>query len=342
MPGRAGRGRTGRSSRGTRLRSAARTGAQGRPRRDARSAPPGRSRAARARSAWTGTWLTRSAPTPTTAQRRATARPSGSARRCSPPYLIAWSAARTTPWNGAHHSSWSSGSGRSPGSPIATPGRAGRGAHRAPATQSPQIGGPSAPQPTQWRRERDIERAPGGRPHGRRDARHAGEDGTEPLDADVPGALPRLEAHAPPSRYAIWIRSPTCVADASIVPIGSSSTPCAPRTNGTSPVHVRRARCTLTTGRAPPFVGSTDEDRVDREAHEHHVDPVRVGQPQPGAGRQRRPAHQAHELGPQRVGDLDIRLARSLERVWLRAAVTARGLGAAQVLDDEDDRRARG
>ena len=116
---------------------------------------------------------------------------------------------------------------------------------------------------------------------------------------------PAATARAQPSRT----RSPTAVPDASIVPTGSSSTPCAPRTSGTSPVHARRSRWTDTTGRTARHrpIGPPDEDGVDREAHEHHVDPVRVGQPQAGAGLQRRTAHQAHELGPQRAGDLQRR-----------------------------------
>ena len=56
---------------------------------------------------------------------------------------------------------------------------------------------------------------------------------------------------------------------------------------------------------ALPGSRPADEDRVDREAHEQHVDPVLVGQPEGRPGRQRRPAHQAQELGPQAAGDLD-------------------------------------
>ena len=51
------------------------------------------------------------------AQRRATAAPSGSPRRCSPPYLMRCRASRTSPRNGAHQSSCSRGAGISPGKP---------------------------------------------------------------------------------------------------------------------------------------------------------------------------------------------------------------------------------
>ena len=88
--------------------------------------------ARRSRSAWTGTGTTRSAPTPTRAQRRATAAPSGSASLCSPPYFRSWSAARTGPANGAHHSSCRSGAGMSAGMPIGVR-RASRAGRRAPA-----------------------------------------------------------------------------------------------------------------------------------------------------------------------------------------------------------------
>src|SRR5262245_36737309 len=50
-------------------------------------------------------------------------------------------------------------------------------------------------------------------------------------------------------------RSPTTVPLASIVPVGSSSTPFAPRTNGTRPVHVRSDRWTLSTVRDPSDKG---------------------------------------------------------------------------------------
>ena len=78
-------------------------------------APPGRSRAgardrhgrARGRRPWR--------PTPTRLHRRATASPRGTARRRSPAYLSWCRAPRTGPANGAHHSSWSNGNGRSAG-----------------------------------------------------------------------------------------------------------------------------------------------------------------------------------------------------------------------------------
>ena len=48
------------------------------------------------------------------------------------------------------------------------------------------------------------------------------------------------------------------------------------------------------------------EDAVDREAHEHHVDPVAAGEPEGVAGRQGIAAHEASEVGPQRSPVLDI------------------------------------
>ena len=88
-----------------------------------------------------------SPPTPTAAQRRATAAPSGSARRRSPAYLSAWSASRTTPVNGAHHSSWSSGSG---GRRAARSGRRPAGQPGVERRQAPgRAAAPSRPQPRQ-------------------------------------------------------------------------------------------------------------------------------------------------------------------------------------------------
>ena len=48
-----------------------------------------------------------------------------------------------------------------------------------------------------------------------------------------------------------------------------------------------------------PADGAGDEHGVDREAHEHHVDPVRIGQPEARTGRERAPAHESLELAPQ-------------------------------------------
>ena len=95
------------------------------------------------------------------------------------------------------------------------------------------------------------------------------------------------------------------------------STPAAPRWTETT----RRRR-------AVGGVGSADEHRVDREAHEHHVDAVAVGQPQAGVRRQRRPAHQAHELGPQARRRPRAASASTVPRVTLRAtSAVARASG---------------
>ena len=62
---------------------------------------------------------------------------------------MAWSASRARPWNGAHHSSWRSGSGSSPGSPIGTPaGDSSRTSSR--GAQAAHSGGPSARHPMQF------------------------------------------------------------------------------------------------------------------------------------------------------------------------------------------------
>jgi len=82
------------------------------------------------------------------AQRRATARPSGSAIRRSPEYFSLWRARRVTPVKFVHHSTWARGAGMSPGSPIATPG--GSSARTSSAvTHAPQSASPSRPQPAQ-------------------------------------------------------------------------------------------------------------------------------------------------------------------------------------------------
>ena len=88
--------------------------------------------------------------------------------------------------------------------------------------------------------------------------------------------------------------------------------------------------------------GAGDEHGVDREAHEHHVDAVRVGQPQARAGREGAPAHQALELAPQagrgfEVGGED-RASRQVP-----GSSPGSGLGGTvrqvQVDHDRDDRR---
>ena len=66
------------------------------------------------------------------------------------------------------------------------------------------------------------------------------------------------------------------------------------------------------------------EHGVDREAHEHHVDPVAGRQPQAVAGRQRAPAHQAHELGPERAGGLEPLGEHGRPRLRLRATPAPR------------------
>ena len=125
----------------------------------ARSAPPGRSRAGAPGPRGPGPAPGRRRPPPTRRQRRASAAPSGTASRCSPAYLSSWSALRTRPVNGAHHSSWSRGAGTSDGSPIGTPGGA-------PAARRALAGTPhrSADPPRRslgTGRERKIERAGG-------------------------------------------------------------------------------------------------------------------------------------------------------------------------------------
>ena len=77
----------------------------------------------RRRVSCTGTGTISSPPAPTAAQRAATASPSGTASRRSPAYLSAWSARRTVPANGAHHSSWRSGCGGPSARPERRPGR---------------------------------------------------------------------------------------------------------------------------------------------------------------------------------------------------------------------------
>ncbi len=51
-------------------------------------------------------------------------------------------------------------------------------------------------------------------------------------------------------------------------------------------------------------LGLGHEDGIDREAHEHHVDPVAGRQPEAVPGGQRGTAHEAHELAPERARGL--------------------------------------
>ena len=88
-------------------------------RRPGRCAPPGRIRAAgHARHGPARGRRPRRRRRPATSAWRP---PPRAAWRCGSrrAYLIACRASRTTPWNGAHHSSCTSGSGRSPGNPMA-------------------------------------------------------------------------------------------------------------------------------------------------------------------------------------------------------------------------------
>src|SRR5436309_6251472 len=55
----------------------------------------------------------------------------------------------------------------------------------------------------------------------------------------------------------------------------------------------------------PVAVSATKEHRVDREAHEEHVDPV-AGQPERAPRSEGAAAHQAHEPRPERPGVLDL------------------------------------
>ena len=214
----------------------------------------------------------------------------------------------------AHHSSWSSGAGTSPGSPIGHARRSISSRASRAGAHAVHSGWPSAPQPDAASRQRER--------RARRGRSSVAERG--------PGDRHRLDAHrwhraahatAHPMRDAV---ADLVSCSARSMPTGSSRTPWAPRTNGTRPGPGPEPRCTATTGRAPSGAGLSEEDRVDREAHEHHVDPVRIGQPQAGPVRERGPAHEAHELAPQRAGDLELRGEDRSTRVRLRAVVTAR------------------
>ncbi len=105
--------------------------------------------------------------------RAAAAAPSGPASRCSPRYLRAWRASRTSPPYGAHHSSWTRGSGTSDGIPMRVPaGSPSRARERTPARAAQR--GPLAPASDADRREREVEQPAGHR---------AGSGDTESNDA---------------------------------------------------------------------------------------------------------------------------------------------------------------
>ena len=131
---------------------------RGVPRPPPRSAPPGRSRGGAHDRHGPGRGRRRSAPTPTRAHRRATAIPSGTASRCSPPYF---SSCRARPDRT-----------RVRGAPLEleerrrdvrreTDGRPGRQASRASSAgrQSAQSGAPSRPQPAHAGRQGQVEEA---------------------------------------------------------------------------------------------------------------------------------------------------------------------------------------
>ena len=128
------------------------------PRRPGDAARPGRSRARGAASAWTGTGhedvAAGAGPPPARGERLAERLARAGARRA---YLSAWSACRTTPLNGAHHSSWRSGRGRSVGSPSGVPGGQRRAGRRARGGRPRRSAGPRAPQPGQGAGQREVE-----------------------------------------------------------------------------------------------------------------------------------------------------------------------------------------
>ena len=326
--------------------------AERRPRRRGRSAPPGRSRGGARRSAWTGTGTRTSPPAPTRCQRRAIASPSGTASRARRRTSAAWSASPDE-----------AGERRAPleleqrrrdvrRQPDRRPGRRSSRASSA-GRHAAQIGGPSRPQPGSGR-EGEVER----RATPRRSIRAA----VTPEHAVA--AFAGLTAastvrHRPALTDPATTRSPTAVAVASIVPTGSSRTPSAPRTSGTSPRPRRAARGgPTTTGRAPSAAGSADEHRVDREAHEHHVDPVArraaTGRaPAASDGRPIRPMNLPHsepaDLERARRGRCRGSRSRARQqrgrpdvRSRQRRGPTNQGDVAAQVDDDQDDRRAQG
>ena len=240
-----------------------------------------------------------SAPTPTRAQRRATAAPSGSASRRSPGVLevVQRGADRT----------------RERGAPLeleerrrdvrrqadAACRRAGRGGRRGPAGTSSHSGAPSRPQPGA--------RRPGSARSSAAEARRA-ERGHGAMMAvgRCTGLIRRVavrSSRSPPGRSG---RRPT-VPVRSIVPTGQLEDAGRATDERHEPGPRRSPRWTDTTGRTLSRAGSglPEEDGVDREAHEHHVDAVRPVSHRPAPAVEARPAHQAHEPGPQAVRDLE-------------------------------------
>ena len=237
----------------------------------------------------------RSAPTPTRAQRRAMAAPSGMARRRSLAYFSWWRASRTGPANGAHHSSWRTGSGRSAGKPdrraagqveTRVEGRQAPGAQRlalatAAGARGRECEVKSCGTEPSERRHRPMMRRTAARPINcgctadRRAARHWPLDGGSirrsagrgnrlrcPDSHQVPDHRP-----APRDRADGKFENPGRSPDERHDP-GPRAQANVDRQNGPQPSAVIRP---------------ADEHSVDRKAHEHHVDPVRAGQPQAGA-----------------------------------------------------------
>ena len=139
-------------------------------------------------------------------------RPSGSARRRSPPYLSGGGARGPARANGAHHSSWRSGAGMSAGRPSSTPPGRSRRASRA-GRHRAQIGGPRRSRHTAGNARSSTPAAT------RRDqaAPSRRDRMAHPWPRALTGRIHNRHAGGPRPRSPIRTRSPTCVPVASIV-----------------------------------------------------------------------------------------------------------------------------
>ena len=317
------------------------------------AARPGRSRARAPAPAWIGTGTIRSPPADACRQR---VRQRPAERFGQAPLAGVLQGVERRPdraGNGAHHSSWSSGAGTSPRRPIATPPGSSSRASSA-GRQAGRSGSPSSPHPDAGGRQaRSRARSsachrpgPGGRlpPHRR----------WMPSGASLPRC--RRSSASPPhaSGEGSGSRRPRSRCGRSCRP-AARATPLAPRTQpARCPRHGGSARRTARTVAAAVGLGLADEDGVDREAHEHHVDPVLPGshRPSPAASDRRpiRPMNLAHsESADSTLLGEDVRRS-TLRTRSSRAARQRRRLDAAgrdrpsalaglEVLDDQDDGR---
>ncbi len=245
---------------------------------------------------------------PARAQRSASAAASGSTSRRSPPYLRAWMASRTGPLYVAHHSTWTSPAG-------IDDRHAERGASG--LLEAPR--GAAAGRPRRARRPHARSRAARRQEQVEQVRMRDGRARRFPRFTRAPSArcarvgLPRLLAGSKTNSSPAWTPK------RARVPAGISMTPWAPRTGRTMPRQGGRCSRRHTARRLPSGASGRDEQGIDGEAHEHHVD-ARVGQVETLALGQAGAAHEPHEALPEG--------GAQREPLADERAVAARGAGA--------------